>query len=49
LPEAYLCVVAAAKPVREALDVRPVALDPQSENFLDDGKKMWIVDWESLE
>lgn len=51
LPEGYLCVVAAATPVREALDVRPVALapchcDPLSENFLDDGQKMWIVDWE---
>ena len=45
MPEAYLYVVAAATPVREALDVRPVALDPLSENFLDDGKKMWIVDW----
>ena len=41
-------MVAAATPVREALNVRPVALDPQSENFLDDGK-MWIVDWYSLE
>ena len=32
-------MVAAATPVREALNVRPVALDPLSENFLDDGKK----------
>ena len=35
----------------EALDAQPVALapchcDPLCENFLDDGSRMWIVDWE---
>jgi thiamine kinase-like enzyme len=51
LPQGYHEVVAAAAPVRAALEQNPAALapchcDPLSENFLDDGKKMWIVDWE---
>lgn len=51
LPEGYHDVVAAAGPVGEALNVHPVPLtachcDPLCENFLDDGQKMWIVDWE---
>ena len=51
LPEGYHAVVEAAQPVRAALDAHPAALapchcDPLCENFLDDGEKMWIVDWE---
>ncbi|MCB1490722.1 MAG: phosphotransferase family protein [Rhodobiaceae bacterium] len=51
LPDGYHDVVEAAKPVREALERNPVALapchcDPLCENFLDDGQRMWIVDWE---
>jgi len=51
LPEGYAGVVEAAQPVREALDRNPVTLapchcDPLCENFLDNGERMWIVDWE---
>ncbi|MBG1233244.1 phosphotransferase family protein [Aestuariivirga litoralis] len=51
LPEGYHNVVAAAKPIREALEKSAVPLapchcDPLSENFLDDGARMWMVDWE---
>jgi len=51
LPEGYHDVVAEAGAVRQALDAAPMALapchcDPLAENFLDDGKRMWIVDWE---
>ena len=51
LPAGYHEVVAAAGPVKEALAARPAPLapchcDPLSENFLDDGERMWIVDWE---
>jgi len=51
LPQGYHAVVEAAQPVRAALDAHPAALapchcDPLCENFLDDGEKMWIVDWE---
>jgi thiamine kinase-like enzyme len=51
LPEGYHAVVEAAQPVRAALDARPLPLapchcDPLCENFLDDGERMWIVDWE---
>ena len=51
LPEGYHEVVAAAAPVREALAASPAPLapchcDPLCENFLDDGSRMWIVDWE---
>jgi len=51
LPEGYDAVVAQAGAVRAALDAAPVALapchcDPLCENFLDDGRRMWIVDWE---
>ena len=51
LPEGYHDIVAAAAPVRNALLAHPVPLtpchcDPLSENFLDDGTRMWIVDWE---
>ncbi len=51
LPEGYHDIVAAAQPVREALAANPASLapchnDPLCENFLDDGEKIWIVDWE---
>ncbi len=51
LPEGYADVVRAAQPVRDALDQNPAILapchcDPLCENFLDDGDRMWIVDWE---
>ena len=51
LPDDYGAVVAAAKPLRAALEKNPPALapchcDPLCENFLDDGQRMWIVDWE---
>jgi thiamine kinase-like enzyme len=51
LPEGYHDVVSEAGAVREALDAHPADLapchcDPLCENFLDDGKRMWIVDWE---
>ena len=51
LPDGYNEIVNAAKPVKEALEANPITLapchcDPLCENFLDDGEKMWIVDWE---
>lgn len=51
LPEGYHDVVGEADAVRQALDAKPTALapchcDPLSENFLDDGARMWVVDWE---
>jgi thiamine kinase-like enzyme len=51
LPDGYHDVVREAEAVRKALDAKPVALapchcDPLAENFLDDGTRMWIVDWE---
>jgi len=51
LPEGYDEIVRAAAPVKQALADRPVPLapchcDPLCENFLDDGTRMWIVDWE---
>ena len=51
MPDGYTTVVDSAQPVRRALDLNPVALapchcDPLCENFLDDGERMWIVDWE---
>jgi thiamine kinase-like enzyme len=51
LPAGYHDVVAEAGAVRAALDAQTVALvachcDPLCENFLDDGARMWIVDWE---
>lgn len=51
LPEGYHDVVRAAEPVKAALAANPVPLapchcDPLCENFLDDGTRMWIVDWE---
>jgi len=51
LPEGYAEVVAAAAPVKAALEANPTPLapchcDPLCENFLDDGARMWIIDWE---
>ncbi len=51
MPEGYHDVVKTAGPIKTALKANPGRLcpchcDPLSENFLDDGKKMWIVDWE---
>jgi len=51
LPEGYHDIVKAAEPIKELLETNPVPLapchcDPLCENFLDDGKNMWIVDWE---
>ncbi len=51
LPEGYHETVARAQVVREALAARPLPLapchcDPLCENLLDDGRRMWLVDWE---
>ena len=51
LPTGYAEVVESAAPVRAALQQHPAVLapchcDPLCENFLDDGARMWIVDWE---
>jgi thiamine kinase-like enzyme len=51
LPPGYHDVVAEAAAVRAALSRAPVPLapchcDPLCENFLDDGTRMWVVDWE---
>jgi thiamine kinase-like enzyme len=51
LPDGYHAVVREAESIRVALARNPAALvpchcDPLCENFLDDGQRMWIVDWE---
>ena len=51
VPDGYPQALAAAESVRRALNAHPLPLvachcDPLSENFLDTGKRMWIVDWE---
>ncbi len=51
LPEGYTGAVAASEPLKQALLANPAKLapchcDPLCENFLDDGKRMWIIDWE---
>lgn len=51
LPDGYFEIVEAAEPVKLVLSENASALapchcDPLCENFLDDGKRMWIVDWE---
>jgi len=51
LPSGYHAVLADAGAVRAALDRAPGPLvpchcDPLCENFLDDGARMWVVDWE---
>ena len=51
LPDGYHDVVREAEEIRKALARNPAPLvpchcDPLCENFLDDGMRMWIVDWE---
>jgi thiamine kinase-like enzyme len=51
LPPGYAEMVESAAPVRAALQQNPIQLapchcDPLCENFLDNGERMWIVDWE---
>jgi thiamine kinase-like enzyme len=51
LPEGYHDMVGEAEAVRRVLDANPGTLapchcDPLCENFLDDGERMWLVDWE---
>jgi thiamine kinase-like enzyme len=51
LPEGYHEVLAASKGVRKALSKHELPAtachcDPLSENFLDNGTRMWLVDWE---
>lgn len=51
LPDGYHDVVEEAGAVRRVLNTRPGRLapchcDPLCENFLDDGARMWVVDWE---
>lgn len=51
LPDGYHDVVREAEAVRKVLDEKPNPLapchcDPLAENFLDNGERMWIVDWE---
>ena len=51
LPEGYQNVLRDAQGVRRALAAKPQPLaachcDPLAENFLDTGRRMWLVDWE---
>lgn len=51
LPAGYHDIVSEADVVRAALAAHPLPLvachcDPLSENFLDTGDRMWLVDWE---
>jgi thiamine kinase-like enzyme len=51
LPDGYHDAVKEAEVVRQVLNARPGRLapchcDPLAENFLDDGERMWVVDWE---
>jgi len=51
LPAGYNDVLKEAEAVRAALNAHPLPLaachcDPLCENFLDTGKRMWLVDWE---
>ncbi|RLJ58875.1 thiamine kinase-like enzyme [Litoreibacter meonggei] len=51
LPEGYHKVVSDAQPIKQLLAEQPGTLvpshcDPLCENFLDDGTRMWIVDFE---
>lgn len=50
-PDGYHAVLKEAEGVRAALNAQPLPsvachCDPLCENFLDTGKRMWIVDWE---
>lgn len=51
LPDGYNDTVKEAEAVREALNASPATLkpchcDPLTENFVDDGERMWILDFE---
>lgn len=51
LPDEYDDAVAEARAIQEALEKHPAQLkpchcDPLTENFIDDGERMWILDWE---
>jgi len=51
LPQGYHEVLREAETIRAALAAHPLPLvachcDPLSENFLDTGDRMWVVDWE---
>jgi len=51
LPDGYHDIVRAAEPVKQVLADNPTPLapchcDPLCENFLDDGTRMWVIDWE---
>ncbi len=51
LPDGYHDALKTAMPLRDVLgrhpaDLVPSHCDPICENFLDDEKKMWIIDWE---
>ncbi|MDB5098364.1 MAG: Choline/ethanolamine kinase [Cyanobacteria bacterium RYN_339] len=51
LPAGYADALARSEGIRRQLAAHPVALvpshcDPLAENFLDDGARMWLVDWE---
>ena len=51
LPEGYHETVTEAQVVREALAAHPLPLapchcDPLCENLLDDGRRIWVIDWE---
>jgi thiamine kinase-like enzyme len=51
LPDGYHATLAEAETIRAALAAHPLPIvachcDPLSENFLDTGERMWIVDWE---
>ena len=51
VPDGYPQALASAESVRRALNAHTLPLvpchcDPLSENFLDTGARMWIVDWE---
>lgn len=51
LPDGYVEIVAKAAPIKQLLHDKPGNLvpshcDPLCENFLDDGQRMWIVDFE---
>lgn len=51
LPAGYADALARSEGIRNQLEAHPVALvpshcDPLAENFLDDGLRMWLVDWE---
>ena len=51
LPDGYHEAVRAAQVVRQALaahelPLAPCHCDPLCENLLDDGRRMWVIDWE---